>query len=69
MKTSKHNMWFSGDTAYCEAFEAIGQEYGPFDLAAIAIGMLIVLVVVLMVQYLIQIIVIESINIPSMLKS
>lgn len=39
MRTSKHNIWFSGDTGYCDAFEAIGEHYGPFDLAAIAIGM------------------------------
>ena len=38
MKTAKHNIWFSGDTGYCDVFEAIGEHYGPFDLAAIAIG-------------------------------
>ncbi|KAJ1894040.1 Protein-lysine N-methyltransferase efm4 [Kickxella alabastrina] len=46
---SGHSFFFSGDTAYsstyeneskaeCPAFKQIGQVYGPFDLAAIAIG-------------------------------
>ena len=30
--------WFGGDTGYCEAFKSIGDNYGPFDLAAIPIG-------------------------------
>eukprot|EP01116_Phalansterium_solitarium_P003885 TRINITY_DN1471_c0_g1_i1.p1 TRINITY_DN1471_c0_g1~~TRINITY_DN1471_c0_g1_i1.p1 ORF type:complete len:343 (+),score=52.18 TRINITY_DN1471_c0_g1_i1:49-1077(+) len=30
--------YFAGDTGYCEAFQQIGDEYGPFDLAAIPIG-------------------------------
>ncbi|KAF6016782.1 NAPEPLD [Bugula neritina] len=38
MKSSKHSIWFSGDTGFCEVFETIGQKYGPFDLSAIAIG-------------------------------
>ncbi|KAJ1664208.1 Protein-lysine N-methyltransferase efm4 [Coemansia sp. RSA 1813] len=47
---SGHSFFFSGDTAYsaaahdnpskaeCPVFKQIGQVYGPFDLAAIAIG-------------------------------
>jgi len=30
--------FFAGDTGYCEAFKQIGEQYGPFDLAAIPIG-------------------------------
>jgi len=33
-----HKFWFGGDTAYCEAFAQIGEQYGPFDIAAIPIG-------------------------------
>eukprot|EP01116_Phalansterium_solitarium_P003886 TRINITY_DN1471_c0_g1_i2.p1 TRINITY_DN1471_c0_g1~~TRINITY_DN1471_c0_g1_i2.p1 ORF type:complete len:329 (+),score=21.12 TRINITY_DN1471_c0_g1_i2:49-1035(+) len=29
--------YFAGDTGYCEAFQQIGDEYGPFDLAAIPV--------------------------------
>jgi N-acyl-phosphatidylethanolamine-hydrolysing phospholipase D len=32
--------WFAGDTGYCNAFEQIGRKLGPFDLAAIPIGIL-----------------------------
>ena len=28
----------TGDTGYCEAFEQIGRQFGPIDLAAIPIG-------------------------------
>ena len=33
--------WFGGDTAYSDVFQQIGKRYGPFDLSAIPIGMLI----------------------------
>ena len=34
----KHSFFFTGDTGYCEVFKAIGNNYGPFDLATIPIG-------------------------------
>lgn len=34
----KTKFWFGGDTAYCEAFKQIGEQYGPFQMAAIPIG-------------------------------
>lgn len=34
----KQRFFFSGDTGYCEVFDAIGRTYGPFDIAAIPIG-------------------------------
>lgn len=34
----KKRFYFAGDTGYCPSFTEIGQEYGPFDLAAIPIG-------------------------------
>ena len=30
--------YFAGDTGYCEEFEKIGSQLGPFDMAAIPIG-------------------------------
>ncbi|XP_077976947.1 N-acyl-phosphatidylethanolamine-hydrolyzing phospholipase D-like isoform X2 [Glandiceps talaboti] len=33
-----YKFFFAGDTGYCEAFQQIGNRYGPFDLAAIPIG-------------------------------
>jgi N-acyl-phosphatidylethanolamine-hydrolysing phospholipase D len=30
--------FFAGDTAYCNVFQTIGEQYGPFDLASIPIG-------------------------------
>ncbi|XP_021344037.1 N-acyl-phosphatidylethanolamine-hydrolyzing phospholipase D-like isoform X1 [Mizuhopecten yessoensis] len=38
VKGPKHSFFFAGDTAYCEGFKEIGEEYGPFDLSAIPIG-------------------------------
>jgi len=35
---SSKKFFFTGDTGYCDAFSTIGQEFGPFDLAAIPIG-------------------------------
>lgn len=34
----QHRFFFAGDTGYCTAFKEIGEQYGPFDLAAIPIG-------------------------------
>lgn len=34
----ERRMFFSGDTGYDEGFKEIGAQFGPFDLAAIAIG-------------------------------
>lgn len=36
--TSKHKIYFSGDSGYCDVFKTIGNFYGPFDLAVITIG-------------------------------
>ena len=33
--------WFGGDTAYSDVFKQIGKRYGPFDIAAIPIGMIL----------------------------
>lgn len=38
VKSTKHKFFFSGDTAYCSVFKAIGDTFGPFDFSAIAIG-------------------------------
>ena len=35
---SSRRFFFAGDTGYCRAFKEIGEEMGPFDLAAIPIG-------------------------------
>jgi L-ascorbate metabolism protein UlaG (beta-lactamase superfamily) len=34
----KRRLYFGGDTGYFSGFKEIGERYGPFDLAAIAIG-------------------------------
>ena len=31
-------VFFTGDTAYCDVFQAIGKRFGPFDLALVPIG-------------------------------
>jgi N-acyl-phosphatidylethanolamine-hydrolysing phospholipase D len=33
--------WFGGDTAISDCFEQIGKKLGPFDLAAIPIGIML----------------------------
>ena len=33
--------WFGGDTAYSDVFKQIGKRYGPFDISAIPIGMIL----------------------------
>jgi N-acyl-phosphatidylethanolamine-hydrolysing phospholipase D len=38
IKSKKHRFFFSGDTAYCPVFKVIGDNFGPFDFAAIAVG-------------------------------
>lgn len=34
----RHSFHFSGDTAYCEGFQQIGNRFGPFNLSTIPIG-------------------------------
>lgn len=34
----RYRFFFAGDTGYCDAFKQIGDQFGPFDLAAIPIG-------------------------------
>jgi N-acyl-phosphatidylethanolamine-hydrolysing phospholipase D len=38
VNSSAGNFFFGGDTAYCDCFKIIGDELGPFDIAAIPIG-------------------------------
>jgi len=38
IKGKNEKLFISGDSGYIEAYKAIGKQYGPFDLAAIAIG-------------------------------
>jgi N-acyl-phosphatidylethanolamine-hydrolysing phospholipase D len=38
VKANSSKFFFTGDTAYCETFKLIGENYGPFDFAAIPIG-------------------------------
>ena len=38
IKGHNSRFFFAGDTAYCPAFTEIGEQYGPFTLAAIPIG-------------------------------
>jgi N-acyl-phosphatidylethanolamine-hydrolysing phospholipase D len=39
IKTPKgQRIFYSGDTAYCEIFDEIGERFGPFDLAVLPIG-------------------------------
>jgi N-acyl-phosphatidylethanolamine-hydrolysing phospholipase D len=38
IKGPKSRFFFSGDTAYCNVFKTIGENFGPFDFSAIAIG-------------------------------
>ncbi len=38
VKGPRHSFIHLGDTGYCQTFKTIGEEYGPFDLAAIPIG-------------------------------
>lgn len=38
IRTKKHNIYFSGDTGYDTHFKAIGDKYGPFDIAFIENG-------------------------------
>ncbi|KAJ8299465.1 hypothetical protein KUTeg_023525 [Tegillarca granosa] len=38
VKSSRHKFFFAGDTGYCPAFKQIGEQHGPFHLAAIPIG-------------------------------
>jgi len=38
VRSAERSFYFGGDTGYFSAFEAIGKEYGPFDLAALPIG-------------------------------
>lgn len=38
IQSNKQKLFISGDSGYIEAYKNIGEQYGPFDLAAIAIG-------------------------------
>lgn len=38
VKSKSSKFFFTGDTAYCDTFKLIGENYGPFDIAAIPIG-------------------------------
>lgn len=38
VKNENEKLFISGDSGYIEAYKKIGEKYGPFDLAAIAIG-------------------------------
>lgn len=38
MRSSKHNIYFSGDSGYDMHFKTIGDKYGPFDVAFIENG-------------------------------
>lgn len=38
IKGKKHNIYFSGDSGYFPGFKAIGEKYGPFDIALIECG-------------------------------
>ena len=38
VKGPKHRFFFSGDSGYTDAFKAIGEKHGPFDLTLIKIG-------------------------------
>jgi N-acyl-phosphatidylethanolamine-hydrolysing phospholipase D len=38
VKSSKRNVYFSGDTGYCDVFKQVGEKLGPIDLALIPIG-------------------------------
>lgn len=38
MHSSKHNIYFSGDSGYDTHFKAIGDKYGPFDVAFLENG-------------------------------
>lgn len=38
IQSSKENIYFSGDTGYGDHFKAIGEKYGPFDLALMECG-------------------------------
>ena len=38
LKTSRHRLFYTGDGGYGPHFQAIGQQYGPFDLALVECG-------------------------------
>ena len=38
ISSKENNVFFSGDTGYSDVFKEIGEKYGPFDHALIAIG-------------------------------
>lgn len=38
IKSSSHNIYFSGDGGYFDGFKTIGQKYGPFDLSFMETG-------------------------------
>ena len=38
LKTPTHNLYLGGDSGYDKHFEAIGEKYGPFDLAILESG-------------------------------
>lgn len=38
MATLDHNIYFSGDSGYFDGFKAIGEKYGPFDIAFLECG-------------------------------
>lgn len=38
IKSSKHNIYFSGDSGYDTHFKDIGEKYGPFDIAFMETG-------------------------------
>lgn len=38
IKSSNHNIFFSGDSGYFDGFKSIGQQYGPFDLSFMETG-------------------------------
>lgn len=38
IKSNEHSIYFSGDNGYSDIYKAIGEKYGPFDIAFIEIG-------------------------------
>jgi L-ascorbate metabolism protein UlaG (beta-lactamase superfamily) len=38
IKGAKDNIYFTGDSGYFDGFKAVGEKYGPFDLALVECG-------------------------------
>ncbi len=38
LRSKDHNLFFGGDSGYAPIFEALGEQYGPFDTALLGIG-------------------------------